>query len=110
MFPSLEKRSSEICCNEEGLKSCVPVKIKAQDFLKDEIKFNGVVLQFSNEHGHARDYKNANGDEAFISYNKGNGHFFANLDTNDGRIFTIEACHSGHVFKEMDMENQPCLK
>ena len=105
-FPSDEERSSEICCNEEALKSCKSVNIRAEDFLKDEISFHGVVLQFSNEIGHGRDYKNAKGDEAFISYNKANGHFFANLDTHDGRIFTIEACHNGHVIKEMDMEKQ----
>ena len=63
-FPSDEERSSEICCNEEALKSCKSVNIRAEDFLKDEISFHGVVLQFSNEIGHGRDYKNAKGDEA----------------------------------------------
>ena len=98
-------RSSEKCCTEENLLSCQSVKIHLENFLEDEIRINNVHLEFSNvSPPYGRTYKANSGDEASISYNNDTGSFFANLNSN-GRIFTVEPCHNGHVFKEIDVVN-----
>ena len=105
-FPSDTNRNIEKCCNDESLLSCKEVKIHVENFLKDEIKFYGKTLQFSNESPpYGRDYKDSQGDEVSISYNKKSGSFFANFDSVDGKIYEVEKCHNSHVFKEIDVKN-----
>ena len=38
-----------------------------------------------------------------MSYNKDTGNIFGSLTTHDGRSFSIEKCHHGHVWKEYDV-------
>ena len=105
-LPSSKTTSSKKCCNDENLLSCQDVSIHQENFLEDEISFFSVQLLFSNEAPpYGRTYKNILGDELAISFNNKTGHFFASFDRLDGRIFSVEPCDNGHVFKEIDVLN-----
>ena len=103
-FPNGSERSSEVCCNDEELLSCTEVKLDPARLTDKEITLKGIQLTFSNNiEPNGFDFKNVQGDEAILSYNKDTGNIFGSLTTHDGRSFSIEKCHQGHVWKEFDV-------
>ena len=103
-FSEPSERSSEICCNDDTLISCTKVILDPAHLSKKKIILKGIKLTFSNSvEPNGYDYKNHQGDEALISYNKDTGNMFGTFTTHDGRSFAIEKCHDGHVWKEFNV-------
>merc|ERR1711936_1043187 len=108
IFPSPLERSVEKCCVGEHYLSCRKVDLNFQDFdqIKRNIKVNGISLNFVRQvPPTGLVYKNQQGDEAVISYNKVKKHLFGNINTHEGREYEIESCHNSHVLKEIDVKN-----
>ena len=104
-FPHETKRSAEICCNDDDLLSCSEVELDPARLTEKEITLKGIQMTFSNKvEPNGFDFKNDQGDEAILSYNKDTGNMFGSLTTHDGRSFAIEKCHHGHVWKEYDVK------
>ena len=105
-FLNGSQRSSEVCCNDDNILSCTKVKLDPAKLSSKKITLKGIQLQFSNEvEPNGYDYKNSQGDEAVLSFNKETGNMFGSLKTHDGRSFAIEKCHHGHVWKEFNISS-----
>ena len=106
-FPRAEVRSSQACCDEKNVKSCLNIQVDASIVGDDErITIYGIDLDFSNTvdpHGFV--YKNSLGDEAVISIDSSTKNVFGSMKTHDGRSFSIEKCSTGHVWKEYDVSS-----
>ena len=114
-FSARHKRSAEKCCQDAHYVVCTEITINIGNFedLKPNKKLtiNGITLKFFGQvkpKGYI--FKNEQGDEAILTFNRENQHLFGTVNTHDGREFEIESCHNGHVFKEIDVANlEPAL-
>ena len=67
-FSSRIKRSTELCCNDAHLLSCIEVELNI--LKKKKIKILGTNFLFSNNvDPNGVVYKSSNGDEAILNYN-----------------------------------------
>ena len=107
IFSESDGGSSEECCHDGNVLTCSNVNVNP-GLLGEDLSINGVVLSFTNEvppHGFA--YSSEAGDTAVLSYNEDNGVMFGSLHTKDGKAFSLEKCHDGHVWKEYDVSSFP---
>lgn len=101
-FSSRIKRSTELCCNDAHLLSCIEVELNI--LKKKKIKILGTNFLFSNNvDPNGVVYKSSNGDEAILNYNSEKHSMHGSIQTHDGKSYFIEKCNKGHVIKEMDI-------
>ena len=95
------------CCEDSNLRTCQRVNVDEKTLASEnDISILGKEYQFSNFiEPSSYAYKTANGDEAVITLNQETGNMFASVKTNDGKSYGIERCHTGHVWKEFDMDS-----
>lgn len=113
--------SSEVCCQEKIIKSCVNIEVNSSLLAEENMIINGEVFKLSNELPHnGFAYDNDKGFEAAINYNEVNGAMFGHVTTSKGQ-FAIEKCEEDHVWKEfhlmphdqddeIPLKNYPLLK
>ena len=102
-FPLGEKRSMEMCCNDDHLQVCREVEFEPRELSKGNMRFNGIDFTFSNEvQPHGFVYKNKFGDEAIIDFHEKTGNLFGSINTHDGHSYAVEKCKAGHIWKEFD--------
>ena len=95
------------CCEDSNLRTCQRVNVDQKTLASEnDISILGKEYQFSNFiEPSSYAYKTANGDEAVITLNQETGNMFASVKTDDGKSYGIERCHTGHVWKEFDMDS-----
>ena len=99
--------SPDPCCKDSDLKTCQKVNVDPKSLASQkDISILDMEFQFSNFiEPSSFAYKNNNGDEAVITLNKETGNMFASVKTDEGKSYGIEKCHTGHVWKEFDMDS-----
>ena len=106
-FQESRSRSTEACCTDPHLKTCLNIEINPELVEKnDDLNILGIELSHSNTvppYGH--NYKSTGGDEAVISYNPRTKNIFGNFKTQDGKSYSIEKCQNSHVLKEYDVSS-----
>merc|ERR1719397_1464194 len=106
-FPKGESRSEEVCCKDKFLRSCRNAAVDPDLLIKQEdISIIDIDLQFNNRvepNGYV--YKNIDGDEAVITYNKRTGNMFGSFKTVYYGSYAIEKCHNDYVWKEFDVKS-----
>ena len=102
---SSERSSSQACCTTKNLLSCQDAEINTE-FLDSRVSIDlgGVTVDFiSTVAPNGYVYKNENGDEAIITYNRVTGNVFGSLKRPTGQSYAIEKCASGHTWRQFDV-------
>ena len=104
-FPEGNSRSSEVCCKDKNIKSCVNTAVDKK-IDKDGISILDIDLAFhSTVSPNGFVYKNPAGDEAVITYNNNTGNMFGSFKTHQDKSYALEPCHHGYVWKEYDISS-----
>ena len=105
-FPEGNSRSSEACCDDKNISSCVNAVVNHKLLDKDDISILDIDLSFhSTVSPNGFVYKNSAGDEAVITYNLNNGNIFGSFKTHQSKSYALEKCHHGYVWKEFDVSS-----
>ena len=104
-FPAGSSRSSEVCCQDRNIRTCVKAEVDKDLLLdREDIYILDENLKFVSTIGtNGFCYRNDDGDEAVITYNENTGNMFGSFKTHEGKSYAIERCHNGHVWKEFDV-------
>ena len=98
---------SEECCSDQNIESCVTAAVNPDTFLsRGNISILITDLVFhSTVNPNGQVYKNAEGDEAVITYNDQTGNMFGTFKTHQDKSYALEPCGSGHVWKEFNVSS-----
>ena len=96
----------EACCSDENLEICVPAHVNPASFLdQGDLYIMASKLAFhSTVPPNGQVYKNAQGDEAVITYNDLTGNMFGSFKTQQGS-YALEPCENGYVWKEFNVSS-----
>jgi len=91
--------ADDSCCSH-----CSPVTVRPELLTsKENINILGTELAFSDRlDPHGWLYEGTDGEEAVITYSQTTGNMFGSFTDAEGKSYSIERCHAGHVIKMND--------
>ena len=111
MAPDGSNSAEDECCSGQNIQTCVIAAVNSETFhnktnisiLSTNLTFHSTVPVDLAIELRGKVYKNAEGDEAVITYNNLNGNMFGTFKTHQDKSFALEHCQSGHFWKEFNV-------